>query len=63
MYDTPVKPELVTNITVAGLSQPLVDVAAVLSLSGKPHHAKSLCEAAWLLERVATMPEVLEKLR
>jgi hypothetical protein len=60
IYDTPVTPELTTRIAIVGLSQPLVDVAAVLSLQDKPHHARALCEAAWILESVGNMPQVVE---
>jgi hypothetical protein len=62
IHDTPIRPEVITPVTVSGLSQPLVDVAGVLSLQGHPHHAKSLCEAAWILEHVATLPAVVEYL-
>lgn len=63
MQDTPIRPKLLTAVAVGGLSQPLVDIAAVLSLQGYEHHAKSVCEAAWLVEKVAQMPEVLERLK
>lgn len=54
---------MITAMTVGGLAQPLVDVAAVLSLQNKPAHAKSLCEAAWLLETIAKMPDVVKYLQ
>lgn len=59
IIDTPLKPAVITSVTVAGLSQPLVDVAAILSMQNKGAFAQSLAEAAWILEKIARSPSCM----
>ncbi len=63
IFDTPLKPAAINPVAIGGLSQPLVDVAAILSIQDKPAYAKSLAEAAWIIERVAQSPACMEILQ
>lgn len=60
---TPKPLSVITPLTVHGLGQPLVDVAAVLHVQDRPYHALALREAAWVCEQVSQMGDVIARLQ